>query len=102
MKNLTLLILLLFPYFASSQSDPARVIGSFLYKNAVYNYDFTRDDQNSYALFITRINYKDKDSLNIATSAKPQDSISELDEKSHPPSGITTDTTEITIPKSDK
>ena len=100
MRNFTLLTLLLFPNFANSQSSPARVIGSFLYKNAVYNYDFTRDDQNSYALFITRINYKEKDSINTTTSVKPQDSESE--KKIEPMLKTTSDMAQIVISKGDK
>ncbi len=94
MKNSTLIAILLFPYFAVAQSGPARVIGSFLYKNAVYNYDFSRDDQDSYALFITQMDTeRKKDSLNTKTLLKSAGSTDQSDTTAQSKSQASKDTT---------
>lgn len=65
MKKLYYLFLLYFyPLFVHGQTSPQRILGTFIYNNIVYNYEFAQNNPDNYALGISSLNEANQEETN--------------------------------------
>ena len=56
-KALFLLLFIFSLVVAQAQDTPRRVLGNFVHKGQVYNFDFAQDDVDSYSLFLSKLDF---------------------------------------------
>jgi hypothetical protein len=54
-KFYSFLVILFIPAILFSQNSPERILGTFVYKQTAYNFEFTREDENNYSFRVSTV-----------------------------------------------